>query len=154
MSETSKRFPVSPASYATLYPELVAVAKNHGYALAIHGSMTRDFDLIAIPWIPQASAPLELARSLKEKAGGCFHHPDHDDLLKEDQIIRSDKPQGRLTCSIHLTAKGAYGPYIDLSIIPRTEQKCPDCGGKGKIEGVSKDTQQAPSGSIYITPPQ
>lgn len=35
--------------YACMYQELAEICRAHGYALAIHGSMARDFDLIAIP---------------------------------------------------------------------------------------------------------
>jgi hypothetical protein len=52
---------MKPASYAPLYcaiyPEIAEIARKHGYALAIHGSLARDFDLIAIPWIDEAAAP-------------------------------------------------------------------------------------------------
>ena len=35
---------------AALYPDLAEIAREHGYALAVHGSLARDFDLIAVPW--------------------------------------------------------------------------------------------------------
>jgi hypothetical protein len=38
--------------YCALYPELATIAREHGYALAIHGSLQRDFDLVCIPWVP------------------------------------------------------------------------------------------------------
>lgn len=41
--------------YAALYPELAEIFRKHGYALAIHGSLQRDFDLIAIPWTENPS---------------------------------------------------------------------------------------------------
>lgn len=40
-----------------LYPELAELFRRHGYALAIHGSVARDFDLIAVPWIEEAGEP-------------------------------------------------------------------------------------------------
>ena len=43
--------------YCALYPELAQIARKHGYALAIHGSMARDFDLICIPWAEKTSPP-------------------------------------------------------------------------------------------------
>ena len=43
--------------YAAMYPELAEVANCHGYALAIHGSLQRDFDLIAVPWVWNAKEP-------------------------------------------------------------------------------------------------
>ena len=43
--------------YCALYPQLAEITRKHGYALAVHGSMARDFDIIAIPWIPEPSLP-------------------------------------------------------------------------------------------------
>jgi hypothetical protein len=52
---------VKPANFAptylALYPELAEIARKHGYALAVHGSVGRDFDLICIPWIDEPSEP-------------------------------------------------------------------------------------------------
>jgi hypothetical protein len=44
-------------TYACLYPQLAEIARKHGYALAAHGSMARDFDLVCIPWVEQPSEP-------------------------------------------------------------------------------------------------
>jgi hypothetical protein len=44
-------------AYLGLYPELAEITRKHGYALAAHGSMARDFDLICIPWVEDASDP-------------------------------------------------------------------------------------------------
>lgn len=51
-----KRATFAPA-YCALYPQLAEVARVHGYALAVHGSLARDFDLIAVPWALDPSAP-------------------------------------------------------------------------------------------------
>ena len=47
----------SPVYAAALYPDLAAICISHGYALAVHGSLARDFDLIAVPWAAQTSPP-------------------------------------------------------------------------------------------------
>lgn len=49
--------PSSAPAYAAMYHEIAEVVRRHGYALAIHGSLQRDFDLIAIPWIDSPSSP-------------------------------------------------------------------------------------------------
>ena len=36
--------------YASIYHGLAEVARKHGYALAIHGTVTSDLDLIAVPY--------------------------------------------------------------------------------------------------------
>lgn len=43
--------------YCAMYPSLAEICRSHGYALAVHGTMARDFDLIAIPWGDSPSEP-------------------------------------------------------------------------------------------------
>lgn len=43
--------------YACVYAQLAEVARSHGYALAAHGSLAADFDLVCIPWVPGVSDP-------------------------------------------------------------------------------------------------
>lgn len=43
--------------YCALYPQLAEISRKHGYAMAVHGSIGRDFDLICIPWVEKPSAP-------------------------------------------------------------------------------------------------
>lgn len=45
----------APIYTAMVYPELAEICRKHGYALAVHGSLARDFDLIAIPWADTVS---------------------------------------------------------------------------------------------------
>jgi len=45
-----------PAYAAAMYPGLAAIFHRHGYALACHGSLARDFDLIAVPWAELVSS--------------------------------------------------------------------------------------------------
>ena len=47
----------APLYAGALYPDLAKIFIEHGYALAVHGSLARDFDLVAIPW--------EKAKSMK-----------------------------------------------------------------------------------------
>ena len=50
----------APVYAASLYPELARIFHRHGYALAVHGSVARDFDLIAIPWAEMVSGVNEV----------------------------------------------------------------------------------------------
>lgn len=93
--------------YVALFADLKAVAVRHGYALAPHGSIVRDFDLIAVPWIEDASEPFVLAEALREAAGG---------LRVASDVYPTKKPHGRLAFSFHLGG----GPYVDLSVMPGT----------------------------------
>jgi len=55
----------APVYAAALYPDLVAVAREHGYALAVHGSLQRDFDLIAVPWVESPSTHEQLLQAIE-----------------------------------------------------------------------------------------
>jgi hypothetical protein len=41
------------------------VARAHGYAIGVHGSLKRDIDLIAVPWSQEASTPKVLADAIQ-----------------------------------------------------------------------------------------
>lgn len=56
--------------YDSIIVKLKEVAKNHGYALAVHGTMTRDLDLIAIPWVDNYTEKNKLAEELQMVACG------------------------------------------------------------------------------------
>lgn len=116
-----------PPCYAVMYPALVAVARRHGYALAVHGSMTRDFDLIAVPWVVEAGDPQVMVDEMKAAVLGVYAHHEFDHLIKDGH--RSAKPHGRLAWSIHLTTKGMNGPYMDISVMPRVMPELPQAFG-------------------------
>ena len=55
--------------YASIYPELAELVRSHGYALAIHGSLQRDFDLVAIPWADTVSDQAEVIAHICREFG-------------------------------------------------------------------------------------
>lgn len=91
--------------YAALYPALREAAHGVGYALALHGSLTKDLDVVAVPWTDSAAPTGELVKAVCEAAGG-FTHPDGPKV----------QPHGRMTWTIFL---GSTGGYVDLSVMPR-----------------------------------
>ena len=117
------------AAYVVFYPCLCDVAREHGYALAIHGTMQRDCDLVAIPWTDKAVAALTLVKALREVAGGCWHNPEVDHWFPRGSP--TIKPHGRVAWSIHLTNKGGEGPYFDVSVMPRRPADCSTGEGDG-----------------------
>lgn len=46
-----------PLYAACLYPQLAESFRDKGWALAVHGSLARDFDVIAVPWQPDPVPP-------------------------------------------------------------------------------------------------
>jgi hypothetical protein len=96
--------------YERLIEPLRLVARQHGYALAVHGSLSRDIDLVAVPWTEEAVSGFGLMTALlaevrRRNEGTATVYPE----------MPSEKPHGRLAWSIHLGG----GPYLDISILPR-----------------------------------
>ncbi len=96
--------------YVMAYVKLDRIAWRHGYALALHGSMARDLDLIAIPWTDDADSPENLIaafhRFIVSKANveikGAYHP--------------TQKPHGRVAYAMSI---GHDGHYLDISVMPR-----------------------------------
>lgn len=107
--------------YAVLYQTLRDVAHEHGYALALHGSLQKDLDVIAIPWVEAPSTNEVLVKALCEAAGGfitvgCSMNADGTWVEKPDPGI---KPHGRRVWTIHLgDQEDRHGGYIDLGVMP------------------------------------
>jgi hypothetical protein len=99
-----------PVMYAHFYGILIDIARAHGYALAVHGSFTRDMDLIAIPWIEKASAPLTVVIEMGEAIGRKAMKAHFD--IKEEPI---KKPHGRIVYTIPTGAGG----YVDIGFMHR-----------------------------------
>jgi len=53
-----------PVYAAAMYPGLCEIFHGHGYALACHGSLARDFDLVAIPWAESVSSHQAVLKSV------------------------------------------------------------------------------------------
>ena len=104
--------------YEKLIEPLREVAKANGYCLAVHGTLKRDIDLVAVPWVAQCSHPCILAEEIMKKCaelnGGIAFQKPGEDTFWFVNGCPGMKPHGRLVWSIHLGG----GPYIDLSVVP------------------------------------
>lgn len=100
-----------PVFALSVIPSIVQLARERGYAIAVHGSLARDFDFVAVPWTEDACSAEELVEAVVQLTGGFVNEHDEDPFPRR-------KPHGRLAWSIHLGG----GPYIDLSIMPRLLQ--------------------------------
>ncbi len=117
---TKKGFCASTMTfYAVTYAEIRKTALEKGYALALHGSLKTDLDVIAIPWTDEACSADELAAAICETAGGMIQ-PE-----TEMHKVPSLHPHGRMVWTIHLLGCSATVPpderatYIDLGVMPR-----------------------------------
>lgn len=108
------RQPARAACYTMLYPSLVRVAREHGYALALHGSMATDMDLIAVPWTDEATDAETLIEALRASVQGVIRYSQEEQA--GDPVPRH-RPHGRLCWPIFLDEHGS--PYLDVSVMPR-----------------------------------
>jgi hypothetical protein len=122
MSRVYDPFPARAAAYVALYPMLLQIAKDHGYTLAVHGSLHRDFDLIAVPWIESASDARTLIRAMRQKTRTVTQHENSDRKWARD-CNPTQKPHGRIAYSLHVTNSGMYGGYLDISVMPRRKKQ-------------------------------
>lgn len=114
------QFPGVAGAYVALMPVLVEVAREHGYALAVHGSLNTDCDLIAVPWTEEAAEALTLIKALKGAVGaGTFKLDQELDEQFWPDCAPTPKPHGRVAYSLHFTDRGSDGPYLDVSVMPR-----------------------------------
>ena len=99
-----------PLAFINLLPIINKVAKEHGYAITIHGSLQRDYDLVAIPWTDKVSTCNNLIAAI-EKACGGFQL----ERVSKKRPYYTRKPHGRKAYIIHLGA----GVYMDISVMPK-----------------------------------
>jgi hypothetical protein len=101
-------------AYVAFYPMLAEIARDHGYSLAIHGSVGKkqssDFDLVAIPWIDDAKSVEELMAAIEKYSVTCIN-----EKWIGDGLIPETRPHGRNAYKIQL----GNGAAIDISVMPR-----------------------------------
>ena len=107
---------MKPATFGPLYalgiyPKLAEFFRCRGYALAVHGSLGADFDLIAVPWVDEAWAPDHVIGDMVRKFA-----------LKPYQYVsggrkrQTKKPHGRVAYKFHVSFADCA---LDISFTPR-----------------------------------
>lgn len=111
-----------PSYYAIMFEPLKAIALKYGYNLVIHGSLNRDMDLIAIPWVQELGSVDDMINEFCEYVGG---------QLNAD--VKRAAPHGRKWYTIDIY-RGGYESsrgisnlvyredpqtYIDISVTPK-----------------------------------
>lgn len=92
-----------PVYAAAMYPELCKIFQRNGYALAVHGSLARDFDLIAVPWAENVSKPEKILKEITKRFAV--------NILND----ATEKNHGRVAYTITI---GWGECFIDLSFFP------------------------------------
>jgi hypothetical protein len=101
---------LKPASYgpfyaAGLYPKLADIFRRHGYALAVHGSVGTDFDLIAVPWTEEAADHEPIIAEVEKLCAAKFA-----------RLGSEKRPHGRVTYKLAMS----FGDCaLDISFTPR-----------------------------------
>lgn len=118
-----------PQFYSHCFNALHQIARENGYNLLIHGSMDRDMDLVAVPWVDNPSTHFELLIAFS-KYLGC------NQFESTDYYMPSKLGGGRMAYVINLYRgeintsndfhKRVYAEdqnndaqfYLDISITP------------------------------------
>lgn len=101
-----------PGTYEVV-EDVRRIAREHGYAVGVHGSLLRDLDLIACPWTARAHAASTLVAAIEAGLDDFF--------LQSPATPRKPtaaRAHGRLGW-VFLRI-GPRGPaFLDLSVMPR-----------------------------------
>ena len=91
--------------YAAIYADLAETCRRSGYALAVHGSLARDFDIVAVPWAADPALPARVVESILA------------DFTALRQLGKpSTKEHGRVVYTLML---GTWGEsFLDISFMP------------------------------------
>lgn len=114
-----------PSLYAYYFLQLKEIAIEYGYNLVVHGSMNRDLDLIAIPWVDDPKDEFEMINALAKYITGYTSD-------QKETYLHKILPGGRGSYVINLN-RGGYQKnnegeplyiedpqyYIDISVTPR-----------------------------------
>ena len=117
------------AFYVSVLPAIRRAARDVGFGIGLHGSMRRDLDLIAVPWVENHATPDELAATIQKAACG----------LSNAKFAWEAKPCGRIATAFPIcwSAHNVISSgHIDLSVmmIPNSEIQGPRSGPPG-MEG-------------------
>ena len=102
----NKPIHVKPIFYAHCFESLKVIAKKYGYNLVLHGSMNRDLDLIAIPWVDNPKDEFEMIQLFH------LHLTGFTSDSKEHYMFKV-LPGGRKNYVINLNRGGSFNHYVD-----------------------------------------
>lgn len=124
----NKPIHAKPSLYAFYFEIIKEIGLKYGYNIVLHGSMNRDLDLIAIPWIQECKPEILMIDELANVLGGS--------VMQEPQEVRENNAKlkhGRKQYVININRdyKLKYQgmviervefsdpqTYIDISVMP------------------------------------
>lgn len=114
---------VKPNLYTYMMEALNNIAKEHGYNLLVHGSLNRDLDLIAVPWVNDPKPEIELIKALDFYLTGKIRTTASGN--DADAYMISVLPGGRNNYVINMARHGEWNNYekdmqyyLDISVTP------------------------------------
>lgn len=107
-----------PMVYACILENLRRIAANCGYALAVHGSLVRDLDLIAVRWNLNYEHPDYLCKAFLEELSKYSFGEEI-----ERNFVEITKPEIRYVNQYHYSIPITSDWYIDLTVIKGWEDK-------------------------------
>lgn len=97
-----------PAMYVAYFGILEKILNKHGYILSIHGSVVRDFDIIAVPFDDIVSPHKEVLADIEKMVGQAA--PEMNPFYSMEGM----EPHGRKCYAIECGGGG----YFDISFTP------------------------------------
>jgi hypothetical protein len=103
------------------YEQLKQIAEEYGYNLVVHGSMQRDLDLIAIPWIDNPKPEQDMIKDFQKYLTGCTLS------MPDGNVHFTTLPGGCHSYTIDLNRGDKHGEwvrfedkeyYLDISVTP------------------------------------
>jgi hypothetical protein len=96
------------ALYAALWEDIRYAAMDCGWAVALHGSLARDMDIIAMKWVEDCTDAQTMIDTIISR---CFE----DNFLAKTftKCSKDVKPHGRICYSIPIWGNH----YLDISLI-------------------------------------
>lgn len=118
--KNGKPIRVKPGMYALFYMQMKAIAEDYGYNLLINGSMERDMDLVAVPWIDNPTGEQEMIKEFQKYLKGVV-------TLTTDKTVHfTILPGNRHSYIIELNRGDRHGDwtrfedeewYLDISVV-------------------------------------
>lgn len=131
MIMSEKPIHAKPSLYAFYFDYIKEIGLKYGYNIVLHGSINRDLDLIAIPWVENIGNRELMIDEIAELIGGNVMMQDRS-VNDEIGVRFSEMPHGRVIYIINInrdfkakfngfkTVIQEYADpqyYIDISVI-------------------------------------
>lgn len=118
-----------PAFYASMYEDIRKCAMDLGWAVALHGSLKADMDIMAMPWTKEATNFETLVAAIV----GLFNE---NEMVHHSSIDYFNKPHGRIVATIPIWEDF----YLDISTIDTRKLMKRIADRLGIVGDIERDT--------------